>query len=1621
MASDGVKEVLLGELALHIGANASTDDRESLHSLSSALFWRFQTEDLRGRSVENLYGSLCGLLKFIHRGPDNGPLVWIFNPEKKIHGWESQYTTLAILCQGIPFCTASVRGELNRRNLEIQTIVSSNLAVRRNSAGELLDVLPAERADRVGAPFEALLFFEIGRQSGSDDIAELHDTLVDILEEVSLVVGDFPDMCGRLREVADSVADSACVPQDYREEAVAFLEWLGTDHMILLGYEYLKVESAATAKSITVNAERSLGLLRHLSNRGVQDLQSDLQRLSPDQLRHKQLSFSKSRQRSRVHRVAYPDYVEIRDFNSDGAVIGQHRFLGLYTSSVYTMGPESIPILRRKVEGVLELSNLRWSDHESRELVRVLETFPRDELFQSSTEELCATVNAVNGIQERRQTRLFVRKDIHGKFVNCLVYVPRDFYNTEQRLKIEAILSVAFRVEEVEFNAYYSESILVRCHFVLRVDPTLPLEFDAREIEAKIIQAMLGWQDRLRLLLVQEFGVEKGEYYVRELASGFPPGYRDDFDPCVAVQDVKHILSLMQGEDLAMDFYRQEGVDEGGLRLRLYHRVESLPLSDVLPILENLGLRVVTERPYAIRARDSQLYWVQEFSLVYSLSYDFLMEEVKDDFEDAFARIWTGEAENDCFNRMLIGTRLDWREIALLRAYARYLRQLLFPYSAEYIADTLANHLAISAAIVELFLTRFTPQFDGGESFREQRELAIEQRILGSLEQVPNLGEDRIIRQFVCVIKATLRTNFFQEGEDGSLKTYFSFKLRPSEIPGVPQPVPLYEIFVYSPRVEGVHLRGGKVARGGLRWSDRGEDFRTEVLGLVKAQQVKNAVIVPVGAKGGFIARQLRPGMSRNEVQEEGVACYQLFIRALLDITDNSTTSGVVRPPKVIAKDDEDPYLVVAADKGTATFSDIANGIAAQYSFWLGDAFASGGSAGYDHKKMGITARGAWVSVQRHFREMGIDIQDTDFTVVGIGDMAGDVFGNGMLLSRHIRLLGAFNHQHIFIDPDPDPARSFEERARLFELPRSRWTDYNRELISHGGGIFERSAKSITLSPEIKRCFDIDTDYVTPAELITHLLCASVDLLWNGGIGTYVKSSEESHTDVGDKSNDVLRIDGTDLGCRVVGEGGNLGMTQLGRVEYCLEGGRCNTDFIDNAGGVDCSDHEVNIKILLDAVVARGGLTQESRNALLEEMTDSVAELVLKNNYRQTQAISLVEYQAEARSGEYQRFIRAFVEAGRLDRALEFIPTDDEILERRTRGKPLTRPELSILVSYSKAALKEQLIDAELERDPCLSGALRSAFPSRLVDLYPAEIQEHRLHREIVATQVANDIVNRMGLNFVLRQQKATGASVADVACAYTAVMEIYQLPALWDQVEVSNHTVTVGVQMDMMLTLIDLVKRATRWLLRNRRRQLSPGELIARFSAGVEQLRDAFPTLLRGRAADHCQSLSEHYVEQGVGATLAEAVAGTRYSYMALGIIQAATDAELPLMDVANLYFAMGEKLQLDWFGTLILSTKVDNEWQALARDTYLEDLEWQQRTLAIGALRHMREDRNLLNCMEQWELQEELLLQRWYQMLTELQATTPDFAMLAVANRELLDLAQSTARAVSEKSDRA
>ncbi|MDX2163789.1 MAG: NAD-glutamate dehydrogenase, partial [Gammaproteobacteria bacterium] len=875
------------------------------------------------------------------------------------------------------------------------------------------------------------------------------------------------------------------------------------------------------------------------------------------------------------------------------------------------------------------------------------------------------------------------------------------------------------------------------------------------------------------------------------------------------------------------------------------------------------------------------------------------------------------------------------------------------------------------------------------------------------IEKVTSLDEDRILRRYLDVIHATLRTNYYQVDDEGNQKSYLSFKLNPHAIPELPQPLPLYEIFVYSPRFESVHLRTSKVSRGGIRWSDRREDFRTEILGLMKAQKVKNAVIVPSGAKGGFVPKSLPTDGNRETLMAEVIACYKNFMRGLLDITDNQVLGKIVQPKNTICYDDVDPYLVVAADKGTASFSDIANSISKEYNFWLGDAFASGGSAGYDHKKIGITARGAWESVKRHFREMGFDTQSTPFTVVGIGDMSGDVFGNGMLQSNYIKLVAAFDHRNIFIDPNPDAQKSFDERARLFQLPRSSWEDYDPKLISKGGGVFKKSAKSISLTPEIKTLLGLNVDQITPNDLIKAILTAQVDLLWNGGIGTYVKAELERNTDVGDRTNDFVRVNGSELRAKVFGEGGNLGCTQLGRVEYALHGGRCNTDFIDNSGGVDCSDHEVNIKILLNDIVAKGDLTEKQRNKLLVDMTNEVAEDVLKDNYQQALAISLALVHSGTHGELYRRYLNDQEKLGLIDRQLEFLPTDKELVERKIQNISLTRPELAVLLSYSKINIKSAILATDLPEDSYLKHAVITAFPTQLQKKFSSQIMNHRLRREIIATQLSSTLVNQMGVVFVYRIQDETGATVGEVVRAYSSAYEIFKVDQLYDLVNSLDHQVPADIQIEMLLHIKRLLRRATRWLLRNRRAQLDVKACIAYFAPGVAKIVDIIPSLMVGVTKEYMENLTRQLVRVGLPTAIASRIAGCRAMYTALNIVDLATQNKFDLVESAKVFFAVGAKLELAWFRDQLNANSLEDYWDSIARASLRDDLDVQQRIITISILQQNTEIKNVDKRMKAWMTHYEPLLTRWFVILANMRgATNLTFIMFYVAVRELYDL---------------
>ena len=1599
---------LQAALAQHINEQALPQ----VALFAEQFFGIISLDELTQRRLSDLAGCTLSAWRLLERFDHTQAQVRAYNPDYERHGWQSTHTAVEVLHPDLPFLVDSVRTELNRRGYSIHTLQTTVLSVRRGSKGELLEVLP-KGTQGEGIDKESLMYLEIDRCANAAELSVLSKELEQVLTEVRIAVTDFEPMKTKVQELLAGIdASQFAIDPEEKTEIKTFLQWLVDNHFTFLGYEEFVVRDEQDGGHIEYDANSFLGLTK-LLRAGLTPDDTRIEDYAVNYLREPTpLSFAKAAHPSRVHRNAYPDYVSIREIDADGKVIKECRFMGLYTSSVYGESVRVIPYISRKVAEVERRSGFQAKAHLGKELAQVLEVLPRDDLFQTPVDELFNTVMSIVQIQERNKIRVFLRKDPYGRFCYCLAYVPRDVYSTEVRQKIQQVLMDRLKATDCEFWTFFSESVLARVQLILRVDPKNRLDIDPLQLENEVIQACRSWQDDYKSLVVEGFGEAQGTNVLADFPKGFPAGYRERFAAHSAVVDMQHLLSLSESNPLVMSFYQPLGQVSGQreLHCKLYHADTPLALSDVLPILENLGLRVLGEFPYRLRHNNGREFWIHDFAFTAAEGLDLDIQQLNDTLQDAFVHIVRGDAENDAFNRLVLTAGLPWRDVALLRAYARYLKQIRLGFDLGYIASTLNNHTDIARELTRLFKTRFYLARKLSVEDLDDKQLRLEQAILTALDDVQVLNEDRILRRYLDLIKATLRTNFYQTDANGQNKSYFSFKFNPHAIPELPKPVPKFEIFVYSPRVEGVHLRFGNVARGGLRWSDREEDYRTEVLGLVKAQQVKNSVIVPVGAKGGFLPRRLPLGGSRDEIAAEGIACYRIFISGLLDITDNLKDGALVPPVNVVRHDDDDPYLVVAADKGTATFSDIANGIAIDYGFWLGDAFASGGSAGYDHKKMGITAKGAWVGVQRHFRERGINVQEDSITVVGVGDMAGDVFGNGLLMSDKLKLVAAFNHLHIFIDPNPEPASSFAERQRLFDLPRSAWSDYDVSLMSEGGGIFSRSAKSIAISPQMKERFDIHADKLTPTELLNALLKAPVDLLWNGGIGTYVKASSESHADVGDKANDALRVNGNELRCKVVGEGGNLGMTQLGRVEFGLNGGGSNTDFIDNAGGVDCSDHEVNIKILLNEVVQAGDMTEKQRNQLLGSMTDEVGGLVLGNNYKQTQALSLAARRAVERIAEYKRLMSDLEARGKLDRAIEFLPSEEQLVERVAAGQGLTRAELSVLISYSKIDLKAALLESKVPDDEYLTRDMETAFPPMLVSKFADAMRRHRLKREIVSTQIANDLVNHMGITFVQRLKESTGMSPANVAGAYVIVRDIFHLPHWFRQIEALDYKVSAETQLELMDELMRLGRRATRWFLRSRRNEQDAARDVAHFGPHLAALGLKLDELLEGPTREVWQARYQAYVQAGVPELLARMVAGTTHLYTLLPIIEAADVSGHDAAEVAKAYFAVGSELDLTWYSQQISDLRVSNNWQAQARETFRDDVDWQQRAITISVLKLADAPQDMEARVALWLERNASMAERWRSMLVEIRAASgTDYAMYAVANRELMDLALS------------
>jgi glutamate dehydrogenase len=1578
--------------------------RESVEEFAIRYFQDVEPEDLAERQAGDLYGAALSHWNFARKRDPGHARVRVFNPTVEEHGWQSTHTIVEIVNDDMPFLVDSVTMEVNRHRLMIHLIIHPILAVERAADGTLTGLA----SEKNNAPRESFIHVEVDRMRDPAALDSLASDIARVLGDVRAAVVDWQPMRERIHAaLADIERRPPPLPPEELAEGKDFLHWLAANHFTFLGYRCHELAVVNGEDALKVVAGTSLGILREKSG---ERLSASFSALPPEvrayARRPELLVVTKATSRSTVHRPGYLDYIAVKRFGEAGEVTGEHRFLGLFTSTAYSANPAEIPLLRRKIANVLEHAGLPPGGHASKTLVHILETYPRDELFQTSEENLLRTSKAILHLEERQRLRLFVRRDAFERFLSCLIYAPRENYTTELRQKWQAILLRAFGGSGSEFNVHLSESALARVMITVRTTPGKIPDYDVRAIEAELAAAGRSWEDDLKEALIDALGEGGGNERLHQFGAAFPAGYREDFEARVAVSDIEMMSQLTDAEPLGMTLYRPLEALPGTMRFKLFHRGRPVTLSDSLPMLENMGLRVLEERPYRITPQGLPAVWIHDLGLAAPASQtEIEVDALQSVFTAAFRQVFRGEVESDNLNRLVIAARLAWDEINILRAYAKYLRQIGFPLSQAFIESTLAAHADLARALMTLFKLRFDPAEGGPVGVRTAEQL---RAIEAALDSVENLSEDRVLRQYLALIQATTRTNFWRRDASGRGRSFLSFKFDPMKVPGLPEPKPMFEIFVYSTRFEGVHLRGGKVARGGLRWSDRPEDFRTEVLGLVKAQMVKNIVIVPVGSKGGFVLKRAPSPADREAYLREGVACYQDYLRGLLDLTDNRVGESIVPPPDVKRHDKDDPYLVVAADKGTATFSDYANAISKEYGFWLGDAFASGGSAGYDHKAMGITARGAWESVKRHFREMGVDTQTTDFTVAGIGDMSGDVFGNGMLLSRHIKLVAAFDHRHIFLDPDPDPEASFAERERLFKLPRSSWGDYDVERISRGGGIYPRSAKSIAVTAEVKRALAVAADAMTPAELVNAILKAPVDLIYNGGIGTYVKASRETHAQVGDRANDAVRVNGRELRCKVFVEGGNLGCTQLGRVEYALAGGRINTDAIDNSAGVDTSDHEVNIKILLGLPIADGELTEKQRNSLLAEMTDDVAALVLRDNRFQTQSLSVNGRIAPQTLDAHQRFIQFLEKIGRLNRALEYLPSDDEIAERRAQGLGLTSPERAVLLAYSKIWLYDEMLASPLPDDPWVETALERYFPKALRSRYASYMPRHPLKREIIATYVINSMVNRVGGTFVHRLLERAGAKPDEIVRAYLVTREVFGFVDLWTGIEALEASVDDAVISAMLLESGQLIDRGTAWFLRSRRLNEDMAATIAHFAPQVRGLASRLTNLLDGVERARADAAVAAYVAKGVSSELAARVIALDSLYATLDIVEVAGATKRPVETVAAVYFDLSTRLSLPWLREKIATLPGDAHWQALAKGAMQDDLASLQRTISMGALADGADLASSGKLVAAWQGRNQRSIHRVAQIIGELRsASLVDSAMLSVTLRELRNLA--------------
>ncbi|HXF88846.1 MAG TPA: NAD-glutamate dehydrogenase [Xanthobacteraceae bacterium] len=1572
------------------------------------LFARVAPEDLVGYSAEELAELAREAAVFLLTRRRGAPKIRFEAPVNVAGNRLNSISVIEIVNDDMPFLVDSVMGELNERGIEIHLVAHPIFGVERDAQGRLIR-LDAEV--RTGNIFrESFIHIHVERIDDAVRRNEIVQALERVLAEVRMCVEDWRPMLARVSEViADLKNHPPPLPVTDIAEGIQFLQWLVANNFTFIGVR--EYAFRGQAREVEAKHETSLGLLR---DRNVQILRRAGQPvvMTPE-IREfldepRTLIITKANVRSRVHRRVYLDYIGVKRFDADGNLAGEFRIVGLFTSSAYTRSTRTIPYLRRKVEAVLARAGFDPDSHSGKALVNVLETFPRDELFQIDEETLFRFSLAILQLEERPRIRVLARRDRFDRFVSVLVYVPRERFDVRLRNKVGAYLAEVFKGHVSAYYQFFPEGPLTRVHYIIGREEGRTPDPDQAALEAEVAAIVRSWTDSLALALAEAYEPNRARALFARYGSAFSEGYRERYTPQDAVADIRVMERLSPEFPLGVDFYQMDGSARYCVGLKVWSHRRPIPLSERVPVLENMGFKVVDERTYhhvAHEAATEPGIWFHDMTLERADGGVIDLESLGAALESCFVVVMRGAAENDGYNALVLTAGLMWREVALLRAISRFLRQIRVPFSQDYMWATLRKHGAIAAKIVALFELRFDPRLPVSIEERAAREKEALAEIEAALQKVESLDEDRILRRFVNAVQAAIRTNFYQIDAEGRPKETIAIKFASRKLDGIPLPAPLYEIFVYSPRVEGVHLRFGKVARGGIRWSDRPQDFRTEILGLVKAQQVKNAVIVPVGSKGGFVPKQLPAGGPREAIQAEGVAAYKIFISTLLDVTDNIGPQGVLRPDNVVRHDDDDPYLVVAADKGTATFSDIANEISLSRGFWLGDAFASGGSAGYDHKKMGITARGAWEAVKRHFRELDTDITRTPFTVAGVGDMSGDVFGNGMLREKTIKLVAAFDHRDIFIDPDPDPEKSFAERARLFALPRSSWQDYDKALISKGGGVFSRGAKEIALSSEAQAVLGFNRTKATPQEVISAILKAPVDLLFFGGIGTYVRAATETDESVGDRANDAVRVAAAELRCKVIGEGANLGMTQRGRIEAALKGIKLNTDAIDNSAGVNTSDLEVNIKIALGAPLREGRLTLQSRNALLNAMTEEVAQLVLRNNYLQTLAISLAARRGLEELGFQQRLMQILEQRGELNRAVEFLPDDMEIAERARRGQPLTRPELAVLLAYAKLSLFAELLDSAVPDDPYLGRELGRYFPKVLSERFADDLQQHRLRREIIATQLANSMINRGGPSLVVRIADQTGASAAAIATAFAAVRDSYDMPALNEDINALDGKVSGKVQLALYAAVEDLLRDRLVWFVRNVDFSGGLAGVVEHYRNGIAALAEVLPELLPPEAAKARAARTAELIEAGVPGGLARTIADLPALAAAPDIILVAERTQKAVPAVAATYFGVEAYFRIDRIVAAARAIPVSDYFDRLALDRAVDSIGDAERRITAQM---MATGARGADTIEAWVAPQRAEVERIRAAVQAIAASGLTLSKLSVAASLLRDLAK-------------